>query len=133
MKAKLSIHLPVFVLSTAAAFWLTGCATHEEHSFNDDFNQVLPTAPKYFVEDRNESSFTITAHQGKPSSGTERVFDVKRAAATIAETEATRRGWKNWRLDYIVERNAGWMHFVKAEVVREKEIETKTSAPGSQP
>jgi hypothetical protein len=134
MKANLFAHWFSFLtLAAASVIFSSGCATHEEHSFNADFNQVLPTAPKYYVEDRSESSFTITAHQGKPSSGAERIFDVKRAASTIAEAEAKRRGWKNWRLDYIVERNDGWMHFVKAEVVREKELEFKETGSGSQP
>ena len=134
MKTNLFARLFCFLLCTAAfVIFGSGCATHEEHSFNTDFNQTLPTAPKYYCEDRNENSFTITAHQGRSSSGQERIFDVKRAVATVAESEANRRGWKNWRVDYIIERNDGWMHFVKAEVVREKVLELKGAESGGQP
>ena len=47
----------------------------------------------------------------------------------MAETEAKRRGWGNWNLDYIFEGDQGWMHVVKAEVTRRQPLELKTSHP----
>ena len=122
--------LLVFLFITAAlAFLGVGCATQETHSFNDDFNQTLTIAPKYFVEDGDAARFYVTVNQGRPRSGQERIIDVKRAATAVAETEAKRRGWGNWNLDYIFEGDQGWMHVVKAEVTRRQPLELKTSHP----
>ena len=114
------------------AMFTFGCATHEQHSFNADFNQSLPTAPNYYIEDGNDAKFYVTVSQGRMSSGQERITDVKRAASRVAEYEARRRGWKNWRVDYIYERDQGWMHVVKAEVVRQNAAEFQGSQPEEQ-
>jgi hypothetical protein len=53
----------------------------------------------------------------------ERVVYVKEVASTVAATEAKRRGWQNWNLDYIQERDQGWMHIVIADVTRKNAIE----------
>jgi hypothetical protein len=116
-----------FLITASLAFWSVGCATHEEHSFNDDYNQSLSCAPMYFIEDGGESRFYVTVNQGKSKSGVERIMDVKRAASTVAETECKRRGWGNWNLDYITEHDQGWMHVVKAEVTPRKVMEYKKS------
>lgn len=134
MKTKpLSQIFGVLLFTAALALFGSGCASPPPHSFNSDYSQSLPTAPNYFIEDGDANSFTITASQGRPSSGAERVLDVKRAATAVAETEAKRRGWQNWQLDYIYERNEGWMHVVKAEVVRKNAVEYKAGQPDKQP
>jgi hypothetical protein len=119
-----------FLFTAALAIFGSGCATHESHSFNDDYNLSLPCAPMYFIEDGGESRFYITVSQGKPRSGAERILDVKRAATAVAETESKRRSWGNWNVDYIMEREQGWMHIVKAEVTPRKVMEYKK---GGQP
>ncbi len=134
MKTNLFSRLTgLFYLTVALAIFAFGCATQKQHSFNADYNQQLTTAPNYFIEDVNANCFTVTASQGRPSSGAERIIDVKRAVTTVAETEAKRRDWGNWQVDYISERNDGWMHVVKARVVRESAVEYKADQPAKQP
>jgi hypothetical protein len=55
--------------------------------------------------------------------GSQRVIYVKQVASTVAESEAKRRGWPNWNLDYIQERDQGWMHIVIADVTRKNAVE----------
>lgn len=118
-----------WLISLNAAILLTaGCATPEEHSFNQDYGQYLVTEPKYYITDQTDDRFKIVVHQGKPSTGAERVLDVKTAATDIAKAEAQRRGWERWQLNYIQERNEGWMHIVVAYVKREP-----YAAPASPP
>lgn len=109
--------IPVSVAATA--IFLSGCATPDEHSFNTDYGQFLVTAPKYYIEDESDDHFKIVVHQGKPSEGAERVLDVKSAATDIAKSEALRLGWERWQLNYIQEKDQGWMHVVVAKVRRE--------------
>jgi hypothetical protein len=106
--------LPIIV---AAVIFFSGCAT-PEHSFNGDYNENLPVSPRYYIHDENADHFLITVHQGKPSNGAERVINVKEAASTIAKAEGKRLGWEKWDLNYIQERDQGWMHVVIAEVTR---------------
>ena len=115
------------------ALFSSGCATHEEHSFNDDFNQSLPTAPKYVIENVNENKFTVTGRQGQPMKSEARIIHVKRAVAAVAETEAKRRGWENWQLEYVRQGDTGWMFVAKAEVVRKNAVEFNGSAPVKNP
>jgi hypothetical protein len=105
-----------------------GCATHNERSYNQDFNQNLPTSPKYTIENVNDTHFQVTVHQGSPMPGMERIIYVKKVASAVAESEAKRRGWQNWDLGYIQERDQGWMHVVIADVTRKNAVET---TPGS--
>ena len=121
------------LFTTALAVFSSGCATHEEHSFNNDFNQQLPTAPMYYVEDVNTNHFTVTVLQGKPMASEERILHVKRAASAVAETEAKRRGWENWQLEYVRQGSQGWMFTAKADVVRKNAVEIKTDAPANKP
>jgi hypothetical protein len=114
-------------LNTAAALvLLTGCATPAEHSYNQDFGQNLVTAPKYYIRDETDDHFKIVVHQGrpadeKPNSATGgRIGDVKTAASDVAKAEAQRLGWQRWQLNYIQEKDQGWMHVVVAEVKREQ-------------
>ena len=134
MKTIRSLQLFRCLLFTAAlAVFSSGCATHEEHSFNNDFNQQLPTAPMYYVEDVNTNHFTVTVLQGKPMASEERILHVKRAASAVAETEAKRRGWENWQLEYVRQGSQGWMFTAKADVVRKNAVEIKTDAPANKP
>jgi hypothetical protein len=123
----------IFVFTAALTIFGSGCATHEEHSFNDDFNQQLPTAPKYYIENVDDNHFTISIHQGKPMASEERIIHVKRAASAVAETEAKRRGWQNWQLEYIRQGSQGWMFTAKADVVRKNSVELRNTAPTNQP
>jgi hypothetical protein len=115
----------LLLLNVTLAVLATGCATHDEHSYNQDFNQNLPTSPKYFVEDIDDNHFKVTVHQGSPVPGTQRDLSVKQVASTVAESEAKRRGWQNWDLNYIQERDQGWMHIVIAEVTRKNAVEKR--------
>ena len=115
--------------AAAITVFFTSCATPTEHSFNNDFGENLPTQPKYSIQNEDEGRFKITVHQGTPSDGAERLLDVKQAATAIAHAEARRRGWERWQLNYIQERNQGWMHIVIGEVTREKYV--KPTFPGA--
>jgi hypothetical protein len=121
MKKTMRLRWTIWLLAinTAIAVLLIGCATTKEHSFNSDFSENLPTQPKYFIQVKDSNHYTITVHQGTPSTGAERLLDIKKAASTIATSESQKRGWEKWQLNYIQERNQGWMHVVIAEVTRE--------------
>ena len=117
-----------FMLSTvlpaaALALFLAGCASPEYKSYNQEYNQNLPTAPKYYIENIDADHFKVTVHQGSPMPGSEPTIFVKQVASTVAETEAKSRGWANWDLNYIQERNQGWMRVVIAEVSRKNAVE----------
>ena len=120
--------LRLLLLNATFVVLAAGCATHNMKSYNQDFNQNLPTSPKYTIENVDDTHFKVTVHQGSPLPGTQRVIYVKEAASTVAVTEAKRRDWKNWDINYIQERDQGWMHVVIAEVTRKNAIE-KTSDP----
>jgi hypothetical protein len=120
--------LQLLLLNATLAVLATGCTTHDERSYNQDFNQNLPTSPNYTIENVDDAHFRVTVHQGSPSPGTQRVIYVKEVASTVAATEAKRRGWQNWNLDYIQERDKGWMHIVIVDVTRKNPL---TMSPGS--
>ena len=109
----------LLAISAAGAVLFSGCATQKEHSFNDDFGEDLPTKPMYYIRDEDTSHFTFVVHQGKPSTGAERVINVKQAASAIAKAESDRLGWKQWKLDYIQQTDKGWMHVVIVKVTHE--------------
>jgi hypothetical protein len=111
-------------LSAAILALAGGCATHEEHSYNQDYNQTLPTSPKYYIKDVNDHEFKVIVHQGSPYDGPQRIIFVKQVASTVAGTEAKRRGWENWDLNYIQDRDQGWMRVVIAEVTRKNAATT---------
>jgi len=119
--------LRLLLFSATLVVLAAGCATQHERSYNQDFNQNLPTSPNYTIENVDATHFRVTVHQGSPSPGTQRIIYVKEVASTVAATEAKRRGWQNWDLDYIQERDKGWMHIVIADVTRKNAVE-KTSA-----
>jgi hypothetical protein len=118
----------LLLLNATLVLLATGCATPNERSYNQDFNQNLPTSPNYAIENINDTDFHVIVRQGTALKGTDRVIYVKQAASAVAESEAKRRGWQNWDLNYIQERDAGWMHIVIADVTRKNAVE---KTPGS--
>ena len=134
MKTPQSPALFCCLLFTAAlALFGSGCASPKEHSFNQDFNQSLSTAPMYFVQDDGDSRFYVTVQQGRTVPGQARIIDLKRAASTVAENECQKRGWKSWDLGYVMERDQGWMHIVKAAVTPKKSVEYNGTPKTGQP
>ena len=115
--------LRLLLLNATLVVLAAGCATQNERSYNQDFNQNLPTSPKYTIENVDDTHFQVTVHQGSPLQGTERIIYVKEAASAVAASEAKRRDWQNWNLDYIQERDQGWMHIVIADVTRKNAVE----------
>jgi hypothetical protein len=115
--------LPLLLSSVAFVILAAGCATNNERSYNQDYNQNLPTSPNYAIENVDDTHFHVIVHQGSPLAGTERIIYVKQVASTVAATEAKRRGWQNWDLGYIQERDQGWMHVVIADVTRKNAVE----------
>jgi len=125
MKKEMRPRWTLWLLSinaAAAAVLFGGCATAPEHSFNSDFGESLPAQPMYSIEDENATEFTIHVHQGSHATSDERVNNIKEAASAIAKAECQRRGWEKWQLNYIQERDQGWMHVVVAEITREKYV-----------
>jgi hypothetical protein len=120
--------LRLLLLNATLVVLAAGCATQNERSYNQDFNQNLPTSPNYTIENVDDTHFHVIVHQGSPLPGTERITFVKEVASTVAATEAKRRGWQNWDLGYIQERDQGWMHIVIADVTRKNAVEM---TPGS--
>ena len=125
--------LRLLLLNVALVVLAAGCATHDERSYNQDFNQNLPTSPKYTIENVDDTHFQVTVHQGSPLPGTQRIIYVKEVASTVAATEAKRRGWQNWDLDYIQERDQGWMHIVIADVTRKNAVEMTSNPTNNNP
>jgi hypothetical protein len=120
--------LRLLLVNAALVVLAAGCATQNERSYNQDFNQNLPTSPNYTIENVDDTHFQVIVHQGSPLPGTQRIIFVKQVASTVAATEAKRRGWQNWDLGYIQERDQGWMHIVIADVTRKNTVEM---TPGS--
>jgi hypothetical protein len=120
----------LLMLHVALGILAAGCASPDEHSYNQDYNQNLTTAPKYYIKNVDDTHFKVIVHQGSPSTGAQRVIDVKQVASVVAGTEAKHRDWPSWKLDYIQERNQGWMHIVIAEVTRENAVEYQPDASG---
>ena len=122
--------LRLLLSSVTLVVLAAGCATHNMKSYNQDFHQNLPTSPNYSIENVDDTHFQVTVHQGSPLAGTERVIYVKEVASMVAATEAKRRGWQNWNLESIQERDQGWMHIVIADVTRKNAVEkTPDSTP----
>jgi hypothetical protein len=122
--------LRLLLLNAALVVLAAGCASNNERSYNRDFNQNLPTSPNYTIENVDDTHFKVTVYQGTPLPGTERITFVKEVASTVAASEARHRGWQNWELGYIQERDQGWMHIVIADVTRENAVEkTSDSTP----
>jgi hypothetical protein len=115
--------LRLLLLNLTLAILAVGCATEGEHSYNQDFNQDLGTSPNYTIANMDDTHFQVTVYQGTALAGTDRVIFVKQAASNVAASEAKRRGWSNWDLEYTSEYDRGWMHVVIAEVTRKNAVE----------
>jgi hypothetical protein len=96
-----------------------GCATPTK-SFNDDYNQNFPPKPRYAIDNVNDTEFKIRVQQGTPMPEQHPVAVeyMKEATSAIAKSEARRRGWVEWQVNYIQETDKGWMHVLVAEVIR---------------
>jgi hypothetical protein len=129
METKL-LRRPSHLLLLSVAFLLlaAGCATNMR-SYNQDYDQNLPVAPKYTVANVDDTHFKIIVHQGAPLSESDRIVYLKEATAAIAQNEATHRGWKSWRVDYIQQRDQGWMHILIAVVTRQNPAEMTPGYP----
>jgi hypothetical protein len=46
----------------------------------------------------------------------------------VARSESKQRGWSAWDLNYIQDRDRGWMRVVIAEVTRKNAVERTTDA-----
>ncbi len=125
--------LPLLGFGAAVVIWAAGCATSQMRSFNQDYSQNFACAPNYAVENVNDTKFKLVVHQGAPMPGPQRVVYMKQAAAAVAETEAKRRGWQNWDLNYIQEGDRGWMHVLVGEVTRKTPVELAPGAVTNQP
>ena len=97
---RLRSTLRLLLLNATLAVLAAGCATQNERSYNQDFNQNLPTSPKYTIENVDDTHFQVTVHQGSPLPGTQRVIYVREVVSTVAATEAKRRNWQNWDVGY---------------------------------
>jgi len=113
----------LLLLNATLVLLTTGCATPNERSFNQDFNQNLPTSPNYAIENVNDTEFHVIVHQGTALKGTDRVIYVKQVASAVAASEAKNRGWKNYDLNYVQEYDQGWMHVVVADITRKNAVE----------
>ena len=109
------------LLGGALVLLAAGCATSTK-SFNQDYNENYPPKPNYAIEDVDKTHFKIRVQQGTPMPEQHAVSAeyMKEAASTIANSEGKRRGWQEWQLNYIQERDQGWMHVLVAEVIRTK-------------
>lgn len=107
-------------LSVAVMISIAGCASSSTRSFNADFNQNFPPKPNYTIDNVDNTEFKIRVMQGTPMPEQHAVCVnyMKSAASAIAKAEARRRGWVEWQLNYIQERDQGWMHVLVAEVIQ---------------
>ena len=82
----------------------------------------FPPQPNYAIDKMDDTHFKIRLFQGTPSPEDlpVTVNYMKRAVKIIADAEAKRRGWQDWEVNYIQERNQGWMHVLVAVVIRDK-------------
>ena len=120
-------------VNTALFLLSAGCKTEDEQSFNETFNQNYPVEPKYSIEDSHDDYFKVRMRQGSPMSTKDpsRVTYLKNATTVVVENECHRRGWENWKADYISETDQGWMHVLVAEVHREPGV--RMSPPSEVP
>jgi len=98
-----------------------GCATATK-SFNQDYNENIPPQPNYAIDNVNDTHFKIRLYQGTPMPEQHAVCVeyMKKAIWTIANDEGKRRGWQQWEVNYIQERDDGWMHVLVCVVIRDK-------------
>lgn len=111
--------LGLLMVMAVMAFLVGGCAT-PTRSFNQVYQENSPAAPNYAIENMDDTHFKIRVYQGSPLQGPDRIIYMKEAATTISDSEAKRRGWQEWQLNYIQERDQGWMHVLVGVVIRQK-------------
>ena len=123
--------LRLWFFNAAVLALAAGCISNTDHSYNQDFNQHLASAPNYAIENINDTSFKLVVHQGSPLRGPQRIVESKQAAAAVAETEAKRRGWQSWDLNFIQNRDQGWMHIYVGVVTKKNPVQmiSPTNAP----
>jgi hypothetical protein len=113
--------LRLALLSAILMLLVPGCAA-PTRSFNQDYGENFPPQPNYAIDKMDDTHFKIRLFQGTPSPEDlpVTVNYMKRAVKIIADAEAKRRGWQDWEVNYIQERNQGWMHVLVAVVIRDK-------------
>jgi hypothetical protein len=123
--------LRLLFFNVAVLVLAAGCITNTDHSYNKDYNQNLASAPNYSIENINDTSFKLVVHQGSPLPGAQRIVELKQAAAAVAQTEAQRRGWQSWDLNFIQDRDQGWMHIYIGVVTKKNPVQLigTTNAP----
>ena len=109
------------LLSVTLMLLVPGCAT-PTNSFNHDYNENFPPQPNYAIDKMDDTHFKIRLFQGvtTPEQRPVTVNYMKKAVWIIANDEAKRRGWQQWEVNYIDERDQGWMHVLIAVVIRDK-------------
>jgi hypothetical protein len=109
------------LLGVAVMLLAAGCTTPTK-SFNQDYSENFPPQPNYAIDNMDNGHFKIRLYQGTPMPEQRAVcvMYMKKAVWTIANAEAKRRGWEQWEVNYIQERDQGWMHVLVSVVVRDK-------------
>jgi hypothetical protein len=109
------------LLSVTLMILAAGCATPTK-SFNQDYNENFPPQPKYAIDNVDDTHFKIRLYQGTPmpEQRADCVMYMKKAIWTIANDKGKRRGWQQWEVNYIQERDNGWMHVLVCVVIRDK-------------
>lgn len=109
------------LLSAILMFLVPGCAT-PTRSFNQDYGEHFPPRPNYAIDQMDDTHFKIRLFQGTPlpEQLPVTVEYMKKAVWIIANAEARRRGWQQWEVNYIQQRDEGWMHVLVAVVIRDK-------------
>jgi len=126
--------LPLLLLNAAILLLAAGCASEGNlRSYNRDYGQHLDSAPVYSIENVDDNHFKVHVQQGSPSTGPGRLIYLKQAAQEVAATEARRLGWQSWDVNYVEDRDQGWMLILLAEVTRKNPVELAPSPPASHP
>jgi hypothetical protein len=118
---KVNWRLWPVLFSAILLIMAVGCATPTK-SFNQDYNENFPPQPNYAIENVDDTHFKIRLSQGTPMPEQRDtcVMYMKKAVWTIANDEGKRRGWQQWEVNYIQERDQGWQHVLVCVVVRDK-------------
>lgn len=108
------------LVSLIALTLLNGCATFGEkdlRSFNKDYDQNLPTSPKYIVKYKTQTTYNIVIHQGAPlfnTPGYVRAGYLSQAGRIIAEDKCTKQGLELERFEVDQVGDSGWVHIIGA-------------------
>jgi hypothetical protein len=123
----------LLLFSAAVLLLAAGCATQGSNvrSYNADYGQNIACSPQYSIENVDDTHFKVHITQGSPAKGPDRVIYMKQAARAVADTEAKRRGWQSFDLNYSQDQDQGWMHVLVADVVRKNPVEALPAAGGN--